>query len=505
MSYFTASLSPTFGSYGFHHDNLAKWHSGEDCEETPPSSSTEQNIPQFYSEPLPQGDPSVSELEERFGSSPFFYNSDTAVPISLRFSDTHESLSQEEASIFQDKPFETASSQHDSYSTPQLRLQRFQNSFNRQESAYEDVKAREEQLKSINNYLEYNQLYDDEIHKYAHLIELSLAIFPRSSDGECTLIHRRKTSLPFSMFINEKGIAILLKRHDTGWKRAGGQKIIKRAIFIPIDRTKPIEIAVEAITAKPTEKEQFKRLTSTAGIITPLMLGRYNNKDRIILPKYDGDLSILKKNSLSLDDKISITRQILTGLQTLHSQGLIHRDIKQGNILIRFDHISKTYEAVITDLGHMRSVEELKKLRDNEIKEKKTISQKLYGTRSMSAPDLLCRGYKYPEKADMWALGKTLFSLWGKASIFTKYVTVIDEYSQYIRDGNREIKKLIKELGKQIEKLSRSRAKKERNQLFKILAQTLKLKASKRPAAEEALGTLLNCNSSTQSIVNSGE
>lgn len=48
-----------------------------------------------------------------------------------------------------------------------------------------------------------------------------------------------------------------------------------------------------------------------------------------------GDLGgLLKERDLCEDETKRVTKQILTGLETLHKKGICHRDLKPGNILI---------------------------------------------------------------------------------------------------------------------------------------------------------------------------
>ncbi|GHV67355.1 hypothetical protein FACS1894199_12660 [Bacteroidia bacterium] len=78
------------------------------------------------------------------------------------------------------------------------------------------------------------------------------------------------------------------------------------------------------------------------------MLGEY---DFGVLQYYEEGnlLQLLKKGNISLEQKQSILTQILAGLQFLHENGIIHRDMKPHNVLI----VKRGNEYIpkITDFG----------------------------------------------------------------------------------------------------------------------------------------------------------
>ena len=57
----------------------------------------------------------------------------------------------------------------------------------------------------------------------------------------------------------------------------------------------------------------------------------------IVMALKDGNLSSLieRHNTIRLDEKLHILRQICDGLEHLHQHKIIHRDIKPENILVR--------------------------------------------------------------------------------------------------------------------------------------------------------------------------
>lgn len=85
---------------------------------------------------------------------------------------------------------------------------------------------------------------------------------------------------------------------------------------------------------------------------------------------------------------------MLNGLKYIHSQGIVHRDIKPGNILI-----DKAYVPKLSDFGLAGRVRELKKRRT-----------RIVGTHRFIAPEIYCRE-PVTTAVDMHSVGVTLLNL----------------------------------------------------------------------------------------------
>jgi serine/threonine protein kinase len=91
------------------------------------------------------------------------------------------------------------------------------------------------------------------------------------------------------------------------------------------------------------------------------------------------------------------TRQILSGLQFLHANGIIHRDIKGGNVLV-----DESGSVKLADFGASTRVNPAFD------KTQETITFK--GTPYFMAPEVLGHG-KYGRKGDIWAVGCTIIQM----------------------------------------------------------------------------------------------
>jgi serine/threonine protein kinase len=100
--------------------------------------------------------------------------------------------------------------------------------------------------------------------------------------------------------------------------------------------------------------------------------------------------------------------QIAQGLGYLHSQGIVHGDVKEENILI--DYKNNRHIAKLCDFGHAKRTK------------RNRLDMKFYGTRDCSAPELLpnlraVENDEEPElsfygyKQDVWALGLVLYTM----------------------------------------------------------------------------------------------
>ncbi|EGG06016.1 uncharacterized protein MELLADRAFT_48587, partial [Melampsora larici-populina 98AG31] len=108
-----------------------------------------------------------------------------------------------------------------------------------------------------------------------------------------------------------------------------------------------------------------------------------------------GSVSTLLKNYGSFEEALvkTFTKQILTGLNYLHSKEIIHRDIKGANILVDNKGVIK-----ISDFGISKRVE------DNLLSNARVHRPSLQGSVFWMAPEVV-KQTSYTRKADIWSLG----------------------------------------------------------------------------------------------------
>ncbi|OAD69205.1 protein kinase SSP1 related [Phycomyces blakesleeanus NRRL 1555(-)] len=116
---------------------------------------------------------------------------------------------------------------------------------------------------------------------------------------------------------------------------------------------------------------------------------------------------------LRLPEIRKIFRDVVSGLDYLHYQGIIHRDIKPANLLLTSDHVAKIsdfgvsyFNEVLAGDAPACSAECLARI-DRELAE-------TAGTPAFFAPELCCAGEstsrpRITKAIDVWALGVTLY------------------------------------------------------------------------------------------------
>jgi TolB-like protein/Tfp pilus assembly protein PilF len=117
----------------------------------------------------------------------------------------------------------------------------------------------------------------------------------------------------------------------------------------------------------------------------------------IVMPCYEGEplQAKIERGPLKLDEAVEIAIQVTSGLAKAHEKGIVHRDIKPGNIFLTSDGLAK-----IVDFG-------LAKLSG---RTKLTRTGTAPGTVSYMSPEQL-RGGDVDHRTDLWALGVVLFEM----------------------------------------------------------------------------------------------
>ncbi len=144
-----------------------------------------------------------------------------------------------------------------------------------------------------------------------------------------------------------------------------------------------------------------KKVKGLSNVVEMPVVHEANGKFYFIMKRYKGSLSKLLKDlragriKMSLKEKLKLGRDLIKGVAAMHEIGLIHRDIKPGNILI-----DENGRAVYTDWGLSTLVSDTSA---------EGVSR-VCGTPSYYAPELT-RDEPSTPAVDLWDLGIVLYNL----------------------------------------------------------------------------------------------
>ena len=117
----------------------------------------------------------------------------------------------------------------------------------------------------------------------------------------------------------------------------------------------------------------------------------------IAMPCYEGASlqEMIKKGPLALDEAVGIASQIARGLAKAHEKGIVHRDVKPGNILVTSDGLAK-----VVDFGLARLATQARLTRVGTT----------VGTIMYMSPEQ-AQGEEADERSDIWSLGIVLYEM----------------------------------------------------------------------------------------------
>ena len=109
-----------------------------------------------------------------------------------------------------------------------------------------------------------------------------------------------------------------------------------------LERTVAIKIRPEILAADPQSRERFDREAKTISslnhpnICTLHDIGHEDGIDYLVMECVEGETLAkrLEKGPLSLEQVLKFGMQIADGLDKAHRSGVVHRDLKPGNIIV---------------------------------------------------------------------------------------------------------------------------------------------------------------------------
>ena len=123
---------------------------------------------------------------------------------------------------------------------------------------------------------------------------------------------------------------------------AGGMGEVYKARDTRLDRTVAIKVLPAHLSARPDLKQRFEREARAASslnhpnICTLHDIGHQEGTDFLVLEYLEGETlaTRLERGPQPRDESLRIAAQIADALDKAHRQGLIHRDLKPGNIML---------------------------------------------------------------------------------------------------------------------------------------------------------------------------
>jgi serine/threonine-protein kinase len=184
----------------------------------------------------------------------------------------------------------------------------------------------------------------------------------------------------------------------------GGMGTVYVAHDEELHRQVAVKLLAASLVNEPDVVERFEREARlTAGLdhpnIVPIYdVGRHQGRPFIVMKLLQGDTlagHLLHQGGLTSDETQQVMRQLASGLDYLHGQGFIHRDIKAGNIFVGADG-----HATILDFGILRSRTATQGL---------TRTGMVMGTPQYMAPEQALGLQDVDHRVDLYALGVVLF------------------------------------------------------------------------------------------------
>jgi predicted Ser/Thr protein kinase/tetratricopeptide (TPR) repeat protein len=169
-----------------------------------------------------------------------------------------------------------------------------------------------------------------------------------------------------------------------------------------LNRYVAIKTIAPALASDPDFRKRFQREAQSAAqlnhpnIVTVFDFGEEDGLTYMAMELLEGrDLKeVVRARDLRLGDKLSVMDQICDGLAFAHAKGVVHRDLKPGNI-----HLQPNGQVKILDFG-------LARLGESDMTKTGTVM----GTPHYMSPELV-RGQKADARSDVFSLGAVFYEL----------------------------------------------------------------------------------------------
>ncbi|MGI9108104.1 MAG: serine/threonine protein kinase, partial [Pyrinomonadaceae bacterium] len=268
---------------------------------------------------------------------------------------------------------------------------------------------------------------------------------------------------------------------------AGGQGTVYKATDTRLGRTLVLKVLSPELTSRESNLKRFEREAQLASSLDHpnicIIYGLHEEKGLhfITMQYIDGKnvRQIVNGRPLELRSALSIAVQVTDALAAAHARGVIHRDIKAGNVMV-----TKNGTAKVLDFGLAKLLDE-RGSSGSKSDVHLTEMGVPYGTATYAAPEQ-ATGAHVDHRADIFSTGVLLYEMlagiWpfqGKTNVEVRYA-VLHETPVPIADLRQDAPPCLQEI------LDRALAKDPKDRYQRISEMRDDLRAVKRELAAAA-------------------
>ena len=186
----------------------------------------------------------------------------------------------------------------------------------------------------------------------------------------------------------------------------GGMATVYLAQDLKHDRRVALKVLRSELTAGLGAERFVQEIGIAANLSHPHILPLFDSGEAdgllyYVMPFVEGESlgdRMAREGRLSVDEAVRLTDQIASALAYAHERGVVHRDIKPGNILLAGD------QAIVADFGIARAVAAAST-------DRLTGSGTVVGTPSYMAPEQALGDGSVDARTDVYGLGCVVFEM----------------------------------------------------------------------------------------------
>src|SRR5256712_7435164 len=216
----------------------------------------------------------------------------------------------------------------------------------------------------------------------------------------------------------------------------GGQGTVYKATDTRLGRTVVVKVLPPELTAKETNLKRFEREARLASsldhpnICTIFDMDQVEGVHFIAMQYVEGKnvRQLVGGRPLELKSALLIAIQVADALAVAHARGIIHRDIKSGNVMV-----TPAGQVKVLDFGLAKLLDESEAAAAGIHRTELTEVGVPYGTATYAAPEQ-ARGDRVDARADIFSSGVLLYEMltgtWpfrGKSTVDVRHAVIHDQ------------------------------------------------------------------------------